>query len=179
LSAASSEQALIDAARAGSQHAFSRLVERHQQAVRGFLRRACGDAAAADDLAQETFLTAWSGIGRFDGRSSFRSWLCGIAYKKQLSGRRTSLRGMKRDGDWAEAQALARGPGAEPDQRLALQAAMAALPDEQRAAVALCLAADFSHAEAAAALALPLGTVKSHVARGRQKLLERLGVSDV
>ena len=177
-SATSSEDALIAAARSGSSQAFSRLVERHQQAVRGFLRRACGDAALADDLAQETFLAAWSRIKRFDGRSTFRSWLCGIASHRHLGDRRSALRSPKRDGDWAEAQVQSLRAGAA-DDRLALQDAMAGLPAEQRAAVALCLAADFSHGEAAAALNLPLGTVKSHVARGRAKLLERLGATDV
>jgi len=55
---------------------------------------------------------------------------------------------------------------------------MAALPLEQRAVVALCLAAEFSHADAADALGLPLGTVKSHVTRGRGRLMEALGVRD-
>ena len=58
---------------------------------------------------------------------------------------------------------------------MALKAALVALPFEQRAAVVLCLSEDFSHAEAAQALDLPLGTVKSHVARGRAKLLGVLG----
>ena len=64
------------------------------------------------------------------------------------------------------------------DERLTLEAAMAGLPPDQRACVALCLAADFSHAEAAEALGLPLGTVKSHVTRGRARLLQVLGGSD-
>jgi RNA polymerase sigma-70 factor (ECF subfamily) len=55
---------------------------------------------------------------------------------------------------------------------------MADLPPDQRACVALCLAADFSHAEAAEALGLPLGTVKSHVTRGRTRLLQALGEND-
>lgn len=58
---------------------------------------------------------------------------------------------------------------------MALKGALASLPMEQRAAVVLCLSEDFSHAEAAEALNLPLGTVKSHVARGRAKLLSVLG----
>ena len=176
---ASLDEVLVAAAKAGSPQAFSRLVARHQQAVRAFLRRACGDAALADDLAQETFLAAWSQIGRFDGRSTFRSWLCGIAYRKRLGDRRSTLRGLRRDGDWAQAQSLTVAEAAGHEDRLTLQAAMTALPLEQRAAVALCLAADLSHAEAAGALGLPLGTVKSHVARGRQKLLDRLGARDV
>jgi RNA polymerase sigma-70 factor (ECF subfamily) len=58
---------------------------------------------------------------------------------------------------------------------MALEAAMAQLPPDQRAAVALCLAQGWTHAEAAEALDLPLGTIKSHVARGRDKLLSVLG----
>ena len=70
------------------------------------------------------------------------------------------------------------GSQASAEDRLTLDRAMADLPADQRACVALCLAADFSHAEAAEALRLPLGTVKSHVARGRARLLQALGVND-
>jgi len=174
---ATAEAALIQAAKARAPDAFSRLVATHQQGVRAFLRRLCGDHAQADDLAQETFLTAWMQIGRFDPKSSFRAWLCGIAYRKHMTARRSWLRGLKRDGDWAEG----RGESVAEDrsrERVLLHAAMGALPPDQRAAVALCLAADFSHTEAAEALGLPLGTIKSHVARGRAKLLDALGGSD-
>jgi RNA polymerase sigma factor (sigma-70 family) len=79
------DEGLVAAAQAGSGEAFSRLVERHQQAVRGFLRRACGDWALADDLAQETFLAAWPRIGRLKAGASVRAWLCGIGYNKHLT----------------------------------------------------------------------------------------------
>ncbi len=170
----SPDDELVAAARRGSDAAFSRLVERHQGAVRGFLRRACSNPALADDLAQEAFMTAWMNLRSFDGRSSFRSWLCGVAYRKCLTERRSSLRSKQRDTIWADQRA---GEGVEKpaeEDRLALQSAMESLPLEQRAAVALCLAADFSHGEAAQALGAPLGTVKSHVARGRAKLLQVL-----
>lgn len=170
------DEALVAAAQAGSAEAFSRLVERHQQAVRAFLRRACGDWATADDLAQETFLAAWPRIGRLKAGGSVRAWLCGIAYRKHLTARRSTLRGRARDAAY-EAERIAPATGAL-DDRLALEAAMAGLPADQRACVALCLAADFSHAEAAEALGLPLGTVKSHVTRGRARLLIALGVQD-
>ena len=71
--------------------------------------------------------------------------------------------------------ALAQPAGAEAEDRLALADALANLPLEQRAAVVLCLSEDFSHAEAAAILGLPLGTVKSHISRGRERLLSVLG----
>jgi RNA polymerase sigma factor (sigma-70 family) len=170
------DEALVAAAQAGSTEAFSRLVDRHQQAVRAFLRRACGDFALADDLAQEAFLTAWDRIGRLKAGASVRAWLCGIAYRKHLTARRSAVRSRIREETW-EAERPGSG-GAAAEDRLALEKAMAELPADQRACVALCLAADFSHAEAAEALDLPLGTVKSHVARGRARLLAMLGVDD-
>src|SRR5436190_13032977 len=170
------DEGLVEAAKAGSASAFSRLVERHQQPLRAFLRRACGDWALADDLAQETFVTAWSRIGRLQTGASVRAWLCGIGYNKHLTVLRTRSRDRAREGRYeAEKPPPA---AAMTEERLALEAAMQELPAEQRACVALCLAADFSHSEAAEALGLPLGTVKSHVTRGRARLLEALGGSD-
>jgi RNA polymerase sigma-70 factor (ECF subfamily) len=167
------DEALVAEAKAGSAGAFERLVARHQQAVRAFLRRTCGDWALADDLAQETFLTAWSQIGRLTSGASVRAWLCGIGYHKHLGVRRSAGRDRTRE---AAYQAEHLPPGqAMTDERLTLERAMSQLPADQRACVALCLAADFSHAEAAEALALPLGTVKSHVTRGRERLLTALG----
>lgn len=166
---------LVAAARRGSQRAFSQLVERHQQAVRGFLRRVCADPSDADDLAQETFLTAWSSLLLYRGGASLRSWLCAIAWKKSLTLRRSRGRERRRH-DSLEQSPPAGALGHEA--RIDLAAALRALPDEQRAAVALCLGGDFSHAEAAEALGLPLGTIKSHVQRGRAKLLVVLGGPD-
>ena len=77
-----SDQHLLEAARGGSSLAFGRLVDAHQQAVRAFLRRLCRDQAEADDLAQETFVTAWQSLARFRGEASLRSWLCAIAWRK-------------------------------------------------------------------------------------------------
>jgi RNA polymerase sigma-70 factor (ECF subfamily) len=166
------DESLVAAAQAGSTQAFARLVERHQQALRAFLRRACGDWASADDLAQETFLTAWSRIGRLKTGASVRAWLCGIGYNKHLTSRRSAMRDRAREALYeAERDETV---DASSEEKLLLERAMAVLPDDQRACVALCLAADFSHAEAAEALGIPLGTVKSHVARGRARLLHAL-----
>ena len=164
---------LVEAARAGSDAAFARLVQRHQQAVRVFLRRLCGDWALADDLAQEVFLTAWSGLRGLKKDASVRAWLCGVGYRKHLTARRSLARSLRRDHAWTGSEA----PPQMTDERLTLERVMADLPPDQRACVALCLAADFSHAEAAASLGLPLGTVKSHVTRGRARLLDALGGS--
>jgi len=170
------DEALVAAAQAGSSEAFSRLVERHQQALRAFLRRACGSWAQADDLAQETFLAAWSRIGRLKAGASVRAWLCGMGYNNHLSAIRSGARDRTREASYEADQETPRG--ADAADRMALEAAMGDLPVEQRACVALCLAADFSHAEASEALGLPLGTVKSHVTRGRSRLLQALGGPD-
>ena len=155
---------------------IARLVERHQQALRAFLRRACGDWALAEDLAQETFLTAWDKIGDLPADANVRAWLCGIGYNKTLTALRSARRARRREADYQDTAPVAGAP--HPADKLALDRAMADLPVEQRAAVALCLAGDFSHAEAAEVLALPLGTVKSHVTRGRARLLQALGLAD-
>lgn len=164
-------------ARRGDARAFSRLVDAHQQAVRGFLRRFAGHLADPDDLAQEAFVTAWMKLSRFEGRSSFRSWVCGIGYRMARDARRTHERGAARDLAWLEDVDDAEA-GASLEDRIALARAMAELPDDQRAAIALCLSEGFSHAEAAAILNMPLGTVKSHVTRGRERLLKSLETSD-
>jgi RNA polymerase sigma factor (sigma-70 family) len=176
MSPASLDEVLVAAAQGGSAEAFSRLVERHQQALRAFLRRACGDWAMADDLAQETLMAAWSRIGRLKAGASVRAWLCGIGYNKHLTAVRSAGRERVRGAAYeADRQAAL---DAAPEDKIALDKAMSGLPSEQRACVALCLAADFSHAEAAEALDMPLGTVKSHVSRGRARLLQALGVCD-
>lgn len=168
------DHALVAAAKRGSNLAFAQIVARHQAAVRGFLRRACGSWADAEDLAQETFVTAWRKIAAFAGESSLRSWLCGIAYRKCLEHARSRKRAGAREASFLDLNPEPQGER-HPGDLMDLAQAMSALPLEQRAAVSLCLAQGFSHAEAASTLHLPLGTVKSHVLRGKAKLLEALG----
>ena len=170
------EPAWVRDARAGSADAFGRLVQMHQQALRAFLRRLCGNAADADDLAQEAFVFAWEHIRRFDPSRSFRPWLFGIAWRKHREGKRGWIRRLTRQGRAATDTEILFQP--DPGLRLDLVKAMAGLAPEQKAALLLCLGAEFTHAEAAEALALPLGTVKSHVARGREKLIAALGAKN-
>jgi RNA polymerase sigma-70 factor (ECF subfamily) len=167
---ADDEARLLARARGGETRAFAVLVDASQQAVRGFLRRLAGSWADADDLAQEAFLIAWRRLDRFDGRASFRIWVCGIGYRLARDARRASRRSLARDTAWSETQEGPAHAAAESEARLDVRASLAGLPLDQRAAVALCLGGGFSHAEAASALNLPLGTVKSHVTRGRARL---------
>jgi RNA polymerase sigma-70 factor (ECF subfamily) len=169
--------ALIAAIRSGSEPAFNVLVDRHQQAVRMFLRRLMGNNADADDLAQETFLAAWTHARSFREEAHVRSWLCGIAWRKAKGAQRSWFR--RRARDTAHHDRLSSGGtggvgGASMEDRLAVRAALLALPLEQRAAVTLCLVCGFSHSEAAGILGAPMGTVKSHVLRGRERLRDAM-----
>lgn len=170
------DAALVAAARSGSDSAFARLVDRHQQAVRSFLRRVSGHEADADDLAQETFLAAWSSLRTLKEPDRVRSWLFGIAWRRAQGMARSMSRSRQRETGWQAERPQHDQPGTELN--IAMQQALAQLPDEQRAAVALCLAGDWSHADAAQVLGLPLGTVKSHITRGRARLAQILGVDD-
>lgn len=168
---------LVLRARDGSDAAFARLVERHQAVVRGFLRRNLGGGwAEADDVAQETFLAAWRGLRSLKDPVGVRSWLLGVAWRRAQDRIRSSRRSAARDAAWLDE---AETPvGLSHEDRMALAAAMADLAPDVRACVALCLADGCSHGEASLALGLPLGTVKSHVARGRARLLTALGGPD-
>ena len=168
------EPALVARARAGSADAFGRLVHMHQQGLRAFLRRL--GARDADDIAQETFVFAWEHMARFDSARPFRPWLFGIAWRKFREGKRSWLRRLTRQGHATADMETALQP--DPGLKLDLAKALGDLSPEQKAALLLCLGCEFTHAEAAEALAMPLGTVKSHVARGREKLAVLLGGSN-
>ncbi len=145
--------------------AFAELVRRHQSAVRGLLRRLTAwDAALADDLAQETFLRAWRSLASWRGEARLSSWLYRIAYN-----------------GWASQ--VRRAPEPEPPEpapprpaadgaidRHDLGRALATLREEERTALALAYGRDVTHEEAAAILDWPLGTLKTHLLRGREKL---------
>lgn len=168
------DAALARAAQSGSDAAFGRLVARHQAVVRGFLRRMLGGGwAEADDLAQEAFVAAWRALPSLKEPAGLRPWLLGIAWRKAQDRIRSARRGAARDAAWLETRSAPSGVSAE--DRMALTDAMAELAPDARACVALCLADGWSHGEAAPALGLPLGTVKSHVARGKARLLAVLG----
>ena len=168
------EAALVAAIRAGSERAFNMLIDRHQAAVRAFLRRLLGNAEEADDIAQDTFVVAWTQVRSFRGETSVRSWLCGIAWRKAKAAQRSWVRRRRRDAVHYEQTSAAGSTGAQLEDRMAVREALLTLPLEQRAAVTLCLVCGCSHAEASAIIGLALGTVKSHVSRGRERLRRAL-----
>lgn len=170
------EARLIGLARGGDARAFGQLVDAHQAAVRAFLRRLVGAYADADDLAQEAFARTWEVLHRFDGASSLRTFICDVAFQYWRRVRRSTSRRLEREGSYAELADTQTEPPARAAARLAQRRAMDDLPEDQRAVLALCLGQDFTHAEAAEILKLPLGTVKSHVTRGRARLQQAMGI---
>jgi len=167
--------AVLAAARAGDLRAYGRLVDAHQSAVRAFLRRLVGNYADADDLAQEAFARTWQVLDRYNGTSSLRTFICGVAFQYWRRGRRSNIRRVAREEAYHAASELQGEIAPNAEAKLALRRAMEELPEPQRAALALCIGGEFTHAEAAEALGMPLGTVKSHVARGLQRLKIALG----
>jgi len=161
--------------------AFAELVRRHQGTVRSVLRRlARGDTALADDLAQETFVLAWRNLRAFRFEARFSTWLYRIAFNAWRSEARK-----KREVALEIDEEAPLGAGEEaydelPDvaARVDLERALATLSDGERACVSACYYADLSHEEAAAALGLPLGTVKTHIMRAKAKLRIRLAAKE-
>lgn len=146
--------------------AFSELVRMHQSKLRGFLRRMTrGNCALADDLAQDSFLEAWRKIAQYRGDGSFFAWLASIAYSRYLMEvRKRKLESLENGEDHAVETENIRHA------RLDLDRAMARLSPPQRAALTACYTFGYSNEEAAKMLSIPLGTLKSHVQRGREKL---------
>jgi RNA polymerase sigma-70 factor (ECF subfamily) len=166
-------------------HAFSELVRRHQSAVRATLRRmSAGNHALADDLAQETFMLAYRNLGSFRQEAKFSTWLHRIATNAFLADarkRKEELLG-DRDAEVADdGEDDADAGAAVPDHsraatlKLDLERALAVLSDAERAAIVQCYHNDLSHEEAAYVLNCPVGTVKTHILRAKQKLKARLG----
>ena len=157
--------------------AFATLVERHQSRVRTVLLRLTrGDAGLADDLAQEAFILAWRNLRHFRFEARFSTWIYRIAFNAWQSEARRKREVLLDEDVSAEAISPDTLTAEMPDvvSRVDLERAMATLSDGERAAITACYYADLSHEEAAEALGVPLGTVKTHILRGKAKLRARL-----
>lgn len=152
---------------AEDRRAFEQLMRRHHGMVRAQLRRLLkGDSAAADDLAQEAFLLAWRRLHQFRGDARFSTWLYRIAYTCFLQSRRKrSLPSGAVAGDKGAAV-----PPSDTDLRLDVERAMQQLSSAEQTVLLHSVQLGLSHGETAYVLAMPLGTVKSHALRGKEKL---------
>jgi len=165
-------------------HAFTELVKRHQSAVRACLRKlTAGNHALADDLAQDTFVLAWRNLKSFRQEARFSTWLyriatnCWLAHARKrheelLGDRDDSV--AEDDGDGGGESSFGGDHAAGTTMKIDLERAMALLSDAERAAIVQCYHNDLSHEEAAYVLGCPVGTVKTHVLRGKQKLKRAL-----
>ena len=164
---------LCSYAAAGERRAFGELVRRHGSAVRGLLRRMGAQAAEADDVAQDALLAAFERIAEFRGEGTFAGWVKRIAARQYLRRLQREKRLSALATESASEDEADTGSG-DADHRIDLDEALKVLSNAERLCVSMCYGAGLSHGEAAEALNLPLGTVKSHVKRGLEKLRARL-----
>ena len=159
------------------QNAFGELVRRYQSPVRAFLARmARGDSHLADDLAQETFLKAWQKLQSFRGNAKFSTWLFGIAYNEfRIVARQRKELALEEIDDAPQGTEAA--PANDSHLRMDLNEALKLLNSSERASIVLCCQNGLSHEEAARVLDCPLGTVKTNVLRGKEKLRRRLAIA--
>ncbi|MFF8015826.1 sigma-70 family RNA polymerase sigma factor [Streptomyces sp. NPDC007929] len=165
------------AARGGDPEAVERFVRALHRDVRHYVIHLGGDAQAADDLAQETFLRALGSLHRFEGRSSARTWLLSIARRAVIDSlRHAAARPRLADTDdwqYAAERVQPRGlPGF--DDGVALAQLLAELPEDRREAFVLTQLLGLPYAEAAHLSDCPVGTVRSRVARARTSLAASL-----
>lgn len=129
------------------------------------------DPALADDVAQDAFIQAFERCADFRGDGTFAAWVRRIAARLYIKRRQKEAR-------WTDLEAAEEPVASMPDRgrTLDLDEALKALSEVERVCVSLCHGAGMTHSEIAAALNLPLGTVKSHVKRALDKLRTRLEI---
>ena len=184
--AAAADAELIQAFRAGQEAAFTQLVQKYQQHVFNLIYHHSGPHVEVEDLAQEVFLRVYSHLKNFKGQSAFRTWLYRIALnvcidhaRKRKLRRMLSLEGLS---EWTKARISLRHPApvspqAETEKhelQERLRQALAQLPEEFRQPLVLRDLEGLNYEEIAAITGMNLGTVKSRIFRGRQRLRELL-----
>lgn len=167
---------LVRRAQGGEREAFALLYRRHQAVVYRFAYAMTGSAALAEDVVQDVFLALMRDLERYDPeRAQLRTYLFGIARNVARSRSRSVWRLLSLDH-----AGEAPGPGdpgaalSASDDRRHLHHCLGALPGRYREVIVLCDLQELDYADAAAALGVPVGTVRSRLHRGRQMLLERL-----
>jgi RNA polymerase sigma-70 factor, ECF subfamily len=185
------DRALVAQTQDGNRDAFSTLVTRYQERVLNLVYRGLGDHEAALDVAQDVFIKAYRGVGRFQGEAQFFTWLFRIAMNETTTARRKRTRRApplsigREDGDGERLSDPADAsfdPGAEAarnDEQTIVHRAIAELDDDQAQLILLRDIDGLSYQEIAEVLEVPLGSVKSRIHRARLALKERLASSAV
>ncbi len=172
------DELLVEQSRKGNQQAFAELVRRHQNAVYSLCYRLLGDAAEAEDLAQEVFLRCYRSLDKFHAGARLRPWLHKIAANACLDALRKRKQTLPLDELTArEAEPRVDSVAELPEEayasreaRLAVQRALLRLPGEYRVALTLRYLEDLSYQEVADALGVPVSTVETRLFRAKKML---------
>jgi len=181
-------RALVSAAQAGDQDAFGRLVGPHERAVYRTALAALGRKEDAEEAAQEALLVAWRKLPGFRGEATFRTWLLTIAWRKALDRRRVRALWWRRT-QWTTGEVDESHPTDDlssdhptPERRAVsrdlarrVEGEIHRLSPKLRDALLLASAGEYSYAQIAAMLDIPVGTMKWRVVEARRVLIERLG----
>ena len=184
---ANDDELLIARAQRGERAGFDALVRRHQERAYIYAFRLTRNSEIAADVVAEAFLRIHNALPNFKGQSSFRTWLyriltnCYLDLRKREKARpHGSLDAMTETGE-GEMGAQIPNSGPTPEEEAqqrargdAMQAALAMMPEYQRAMIVMYHAEDMSYEEMAATLDLPVGTVKSRLNRARLGLRDHL-----
>lgn len=148
------------------QRAFGKLVTKYQSEVRGLLIRLTdGNKALADDLAQEVFIRAYKYLRTYRATAKFSTWLYRIAYNVFIDSAKSSRQNERLENyDFTEEEVTDR------DVKIDMQNALKILNDNEKAGILLHYEKGYSHSEIAKIMDKPLGTVKTHILRAREKL---------
>lgn len=183
------DEALIRRAASGDDSAFETLMLAHQKQVYGLCLRMSGNAEDAFDLSQEAFIKAWRGLAQYQFGAEFSTWLYRLTRNVCIDFLRRQKRQAavpletEQDGETVELPIPDGAPLPEErvfhdERQRALQQALLALPDEQREILILRMVNDLPYEKISAILELPLGTVKSRLARARMQLKKILAAGN-
>ena len=173
---------LVEQVKGGNRRAFNELVGRYQSPVRRFfLHQTLGNSLLSDDLAQDTFLKAYTALDTFRGTAAFRTWLMRIAYnvfydhvrKQRGTEERELIEGSRQPAHDATLATHHTSLAAN-DLSIDLYSALALLKAEERSCITLQLIDGYDIASIARIMQLKEGTVKSHLSRGKEKMANYL-----
>lgn len=176
------ENKLIERASGGDPSAFNRLMEAHERRMYAVALRMCGNREDAQDCLQEAMLRIYRAISGFKGQSSFSTWVyritmntCLDELRRKKNKQNTSLDGLL-DTGWSpqDDSASPERHAVQSETRRLLHEAIRDLPEDMRSAIVLRDIQGLSYEEIAQALDINVGTIKSRISRGREKLREKL-----
>ena len=168
------EALIVSLAAKGDRDAFAELVRRRQGWIRTLLRRCCGDVALADDLSQQVFMQAWRKIRQLRDETRFGPWIKKLAINEWLQHARKGDALRHAEGD----DAMTGSHSDTTSVAMDLDRAMAALPGPVSLCIALSYHERLSHPEIEELTGIPIGTVKSHIRRGSERLRQLLSAYD-